>query len=485
MSRKSKRWAKNAEANCTRRDFLKAGASTASFFAVPSLLHGLLRAETAQAEGSATWEGDPFIHMHLEGGYSSCHVALGNDAAGAPMDAGSLKNIGHADDALLRTTTVGALKMFNDSKFTQGFIAGLGGSVPPSVQAVMVCGTSGDDNTAGAKYGFVSAHAYSGLISKVAGSAGLSNSASGNRTFPLTTSAGSDFIFAQRVGDVIRAASFSSQLASTEYYGPIADGMKRIHDAQLASRNGDGSLAKFFKNMVSGIPQKLIDKVTPAGGTDAVSMNAQETGSPALTIYTDLTAKTVATITDSQDANERELAVVFNCLKGNLGAVAFALGGYDYHGNADTTTGAKDLTAGTKVGRACALAIALGKKLMFVVTSDGGLATNADFNRDVLVNPPGTSNVARWQGDRRAYCRTYVFMVNYLTPVTSSVVGSLNANGTTNESTPVGQDFQVSAVIMASYMRANGRSEAEIGRTLKAIGLTETQISDVRAKIFV
>lgn len=111
--------------------------------------------------------------------------------------------------------------------------------------------------------------------------------------------------------------------------------------------------------------------------------------------------------------------------------MSISYGGYDFHGVSNTTTFARDRTAGRRAGRACALAAVMNKPLWFIVTSDGALSANAAFDfAGNIGTAAGTSNVNRWQGDRRAYCRSYLFLVNVPDVLNTHMVGHINSNST-------------------------------------------------------
>ncbi|MCS6838107.1 MAG: hypothetical protein NZ480_04605, partial [Bdellovibrionaceae bacterium] len=79
--------------------------------------------------------------------------------------------------------------------------------------------------------------------------------------------------------------------------------------------------------------------------------------------------------TNRSDGNFVMAALVFNALNGNAGSSTITLGGYDYHGNARTTTDQRDQEAGQVIGRILASAAALNRPVFIAVTSDGSVGS--------------------------------------------------------------------------------------------------------------
>lgn len=464
----------------TRREFLIGASEGMALFAVPSFLQGLL-SQSAQAAGAPSWTSRcALLHVHASGGWGFQGTFVAKTAAGGPIASSILNSHGLDSTALARLFTGCGAEMYLDSGFTQGFRSAVTASSEARVKIATILNTSGDDNTTGAKYGLIPAATLAGVEALVSNSAGLENSVSGNNTFSTVSNPGAQRLYARTVGDIINSAAFSRVLGSANprLLTAISDGVRRVSQAQFDTRLGNDPGEQLFRSVQGENFERLSSKITPPAGATPEEMNPANPVSPTLSLF-GLTAKDAPTIQTSTNATELQAALIYNALLGNFGPVALRLGGYDYHGRADTDTFQRDRELGQLVGRAAELAVRMNKTLLVFVTTDGGVSANPDFPFSAA---PGTSDDNRWQGDRRAYCGAALIVVNGPSLKRNFLGHVRGTNGQVEESTPVGLDFMATAAVIANWLFLNDRM-AELDRVLTAAGLSVSQIEAVRTQI--
>ena len=144
--------------------------------------------------------------------------------------------------------------------------------------------------------------------------------------------------------------------------------------------------------------------------------------------------------------NSTEAALVYNCIKGNVGPSVITVGGCDYHDGGSQTGDNKDTQIGLTIGRAVATAAALNSPLFIQVITDGGMSS-VESTRD-------------WNSDSptRSMSLVAYFDPNKTPEMKRQQVGHYLAAGEVDQETLVGNDLaKVIVGVAANYLNVSGR----------------------------
>jgi len=478
----------------TRRDFLGSALySSSSLLLTPPILHGLL-CRRAQAEGLTSWEGQyGLIHLHLSGGAGIWSWWAGKDATGALMPLNTLPK--HATSTSVLSAPNGLFSGFGapmyhmlnstdaSSTFTQSLLAQVSEANRPRIALCPVALRSQDDNVAANFSGVVPAANYSGLRGRVADSAGETASASGNNTVAMAINPLASRLNPGSVSEIINAAAWSRTFLNDGQaaHTLLAKGIQDLTVAQ-GGRLGSSPGAGAIQAMLAANATELVARVVPPSGTAPDDMNpANDAEMRRIFGATNTGIANAANFANSANAADIRVSVIYNVLKGTLGASAMMLGGYDYHGDAGTSTRQRDALAGVLVGQILEAAAALGpttnRGLVLYITTDGGLA--ATERTGILTTE------SYWAGDRGQLSGAAIFVVNGagLPTQVRTFFGALDpSNGQVDDDLVVGgTDKRGAAVLMANWLALNGKLD-RLEAVLSMAGLTRAEIEKIRAE---
>ncbi len=155
-------------------------------------------------------------------------------------------------------------------------------------------------------------------------------------------------------------------------------------------------------------------------------------------------------ISNATGDGTRELvfaAMTYNTLKGNAGAAAIELGGYDYHNNTRTTGDANDLVAGQTVGRILETAAIMQRPVFVYVTSDGAVSSTKSNDRNSV-----------WVSDRGIAGASYILYYDPAgrRPTLGNQIGWFTSGQAAAENFVTGASPEQAAIaVFANYLKLN------------------------------
>ncbi len=483
---------KMMKADLSRREFLKQGAAGLGSFALPpATLFELFRMQSAQAAGFTPFLPIyRFLHIHLSGGPGAWRLMGGAFASNIAstlsaqaMSAHGLVSARGASgvtDTLYGTTVLrptGRGTGAGDSAFHNALYAQIAGTGAENRMSLLSAATtSPDDNASGTVYGMLPALSLAGFQGETASSLGQEANDTGNGTGQWVTNPSGQMIPVTRVGNVLRSIVFSNVLgnAGDPVLRKIAEGMKRLSDAQLKRLQGPSFAAN------AGAGYEAADR-SANSALSADVLNA--TLNPDIRRIFGIAERTSTDngLLNSGNIADRTATIVYNVMTGSAAAGSMVVGGLDYHDESKNSQDLKDTGAGALVGRCLAAANALsqgngGPGLVLWVTQDGGNVGNSGFT-----SGSDPANTSLFVGDRRELCGSMVFLMDPVgrsTPV-KKFFGTLLPNGQVDDRTPMGKDRMFSAMVFFSYLSLNGQA-SRADAVLSAAGFTSTEIALIK-----
>jgi hypothetical protein len=454
MSRNKKEvpmWAKTGHTKpVTRRDFLSAGITgfTASLF-VPQWI-SMMMSSQAHADMSAidcTSSGGfiPFITLNLSGGAALASNFVPMNAERTPIK--SYSKIGLGDNKLPIEMEFGNVPFagLNGGALISKFLVGVRSqAVATTLAKTAFVGIPCDsqNDTSANKFDIAGAITKAGLM---------------GANFPN--------IFASTTSNAIKQAAalvippsplavnnYSSLLNSIGYTAAVQSSLNKKQQGHLAKllRDLNGTQSRSFASVNNAVE---IQKVIGCAGIKNIELISN--GSGVIDPRNSNPFAQVWGINANTAGTNRELifgASIYNSLLGQAGVCNLELGGYDYHDNTRTTGDAKDLDAGTVVGRILQSAAVLQKPVFIYVVSDGSVSSN-DSSGD---------RSAPWVGDRGSNgCAYFLYFDPVSRPITSDFqIGSFNDNQAADTSFITGSNPElVAAAVFANWCQANKRMD--------------------------
>jgi hypothetical protein len=488
MSRKynsNTKVSQDTKSGLTRREFLTDCAlPTMTALTMSPILDGLFQQTNANAEGGPSGNWVRTVHLHLQGGWGFWGTFVGQDINGQIISRETMVNhgitLGYGDSAAINSglvTNMGApMYAATVSSFTQGLVETITPAAAAQIRVVKYAARSGDDNTAACQAGLMPLQTAAGMGGLIAAAAGTSNSPSGNGTMPLASDPTSQRISVNRTSDVMTVMAFSRQLSQ---YGNgiidrLANSVRNLSLSRAAKLQGEN--ARRFQDLGGVALTEFLAKTSPSVTSTALNPTrdpAMRTAFGAFGLGTDVAE---ATFLGSTQAIDIQATMIKAALDGNLGPVAFALDGYDYHETALGTTNQRNRQAGQFVGRTLLAAFLKGVTTAVWLTTDGGLSHNPGFTN------PADNNQQQYSGDREAYSGAALFVVFAGTPPDQNIaqVGGVDPNnGMLVRNTPTFELRMASAHAFWNIaVMSNKASEAEA--SLASAGYTRTEIDTLK-----
>jgi hypothetical protein len=444
-------WAKTGHAKpVSRRDFLSAGLLpfAANIF-MPNWL-SVLASTTANAADSASCAVGsatliPFATVNLSGGAAMAANFVPMNANGDPIS--SYSKLGLGDNQVPIEKEFGNVPfagMNNGaliSKFLQGLRTGATADTLSKTAFIGIPCESQND-TAGNRFDISGAVTNAGVVGSQLPNLGRVVSATGLHQAAAIVPPPSPLI----------VGSYTSLLSSIGYTATLGSAL---------NQGQKEALTKLVSNLSTSQSRKLASINNGSGVMNVLecaginNVDIVHKGAAIVDPRQSDKMKTLWNINTNTSTNSRDLifsAMIYNSLLGQAGVSNFELGGYDYHDNTRTTGDAKDLDAGTVVGKLLESANALGKPLFIYVVSDGSV-----FSAD----SPTTRNTP-WMGDRSSNGVAYLLYFNPNgRPATSGFqVGAFTNNQASDPTFVTGSNPEAAgAAAFANWCKANNRMD--------------------------
>lgn len=238
----------------------------------------------------------------------------------------------------------------------------------------------------------------------------------------------------------------ADSLAAALSYGPA---FKRLPQGVLDTLaktllNLSSSQASQFSNMNLG---QQFNSLMQAGYIKNEGYTAGVTGiDPRL----DVNAQMIFGITAGSSGNQRSVVLAtlaLNAIMGNSGPSVFTIGGCDYHDGTQTSGDSKDTEIGTTIAQCIQLAAAKGKKVTFIVYTDGGIYSD-----------PGTR---QWRGDDNQHGLAVfgVYDPAGKPAMNKTQIGWYNNGQVTDPNFAVGNDpLKVCHALFLNYLAVSGKA---------------------------
>lgn len=450
----------------TRRDLLATGVLSFSASLIAPMWLKFLLPQAEAAEGCATTTSNmiPIVSLNLAGGAAMAANFVPVDQGGQFLPSYDVIGLGDGNVPIeYEFGNVPFAGRVNDvyiSKFLQG-VREMAPTALAKTSFVGVCVRSRDDSGEN-KFsinGLVNAAGLNGALLPNLGT--RSNSVTGiNQKFSVIAPAAP-----------LLVGGFSSIQSALGYAGALGSSLNQNQKIALAKsiqKLSESQLRKLSSNNISGNIKKLVD-CSNQKNTDLSSLS--NTGVDPRTDAMGASLSSLWGINSGTSNTNRELifsSMTYNTLKGNAGASAFEIGGYDYHNGTRTTGDAADLTAGRTVGRILETAAIMNKPLFLYVTSDGAVSSMKSNDRDAV-----------WNSDRGIAGVAYIL---YFDPAgrratSNNQIGWFTAGQAAAETTVVGNNPEAAAVsVFANYLKLNNKMnvfESLVGRAFDSAKLNE------------
>lgn len=452
----------------TRRDLLATGVlSFSASLIAPNWMKLLLPQAAHAATGvcpPATSSLIPIVTLNLSGGAAMAANFVPMDEGGQTLP--SYDVIGLGDGQVPLETEFGKVSFAGreNGVYISKFLQGMRETAPTALEKtafVGVCARTRDDSNENQL-------SIDGLVN----AAGLQGGLLPN----LGSRNGSSTGIAQKPAVIVPAAplvvsGFSSIQGALGYAGALGSTLNQGQKVALAKsiqRLSDSQLRRLASQQLGDNVKNLVDCANQKNSQLASLTN---TGVDPRTDSAGAQLSTLWGINSGTANNNRNLifsAMAYNALKGNAGAAALEMGGYDYHNGTRTTGDAADLAAGQMVGRILETAAILGRPLFLYVTSDGAVSATKSDSR----NSP-------WNSDRGIAGVAYVM---YFDPTgrketSNNQIGFFTTGQAASDKTLVGNNPEVAAIsVFANYLKLNNRMnlfDSLVGRAFDSAKLNE------------
>lgn len=450
----------------TRRDLLATGVLSFSASLIAPMWLKFLLPQAEAAEGCVTTTSNmiPIVSLNLAGGAAMAANFVPVDQGGQLLPSYDVIGLGDGNVPIeYEFGNVPFAGRVNDvyiSKFLQG-VREMAPTALAKTSFVGVCVRSRDDSGEN-KFsinGLVNAAGLNGTLLPNLGT--RSNSVTGiNQKFSVIAPAAP-----------LLVGGFSSIQSALGYAGALGSTLNQNQKIALAKsiqKLSESQLRKLASNNISGNIKKLVD-CSNQKNTDLSSLS--NTGVDPRTDAMGASLSSLWGINSGTSNTNRELifsSMTYNTLKGNAGASAFEIGGYDYHNGTRTTGDAADLTAGRTVGRILETAAIMNKPLFLYVTSDGAVSSVKSNDRNAV-----------WNSDRGIAGVAYIL---YFDPAgrratSNNQIGWFTTGQAAAETTVVGNNPEAAAVsVFANYLKLNNKMnvfESLVGRAFDSAKLNE------------
>ena len=435
-------WAQQGHSKpVTRRDFLAAGMLpfAASIF-VPNWV-SLLVGESAHAETAmcpSPTQMIPFITLSLSGGAAMCSNWVPMNSSGDPLKSYNKMGLGNNQLPIEREFGNAAFAGNGISKMLQGLRASASASTISKTTFLGIPCESVSDSAFN-KFDLSGAVTKAGLTGTTLANLGVVNSTTGMRHIAALVTPPAPLV----------VSNYSALTNAVEYTATIGNSL---------TKGQKSSLVRLMNNLTKSQARKIADV---SGGTAVQSLlecagiknvSNSSVGSGILNPMSNSGFSQIWKLSSFlPDSSQDKIfaGMVYNSLMGYAGTSNLELGGYDYHDETRETGDAKDLSAGTVMGKVLQSAAYLGKPVMLYVVSDGG-----------LIAPTSDDRSAPWTGDRNDAGVSYLF---YYDPkgrpaVSSHQIGSFTDEQSVDTSTITGNTPENAAMaVLANWLQANKR----------------------------
>lgn len=354
----------------TRRDFLASGLiGFSSSLVLPTFLTTFARSGVAEAEEmicKASGGGDlcPFISIKLSGGMAMSANFLPMDQGGQLLPSYSKLGMGLGATLPVSYEFANKASFYANSSLLAGIRAEASTLTLGNSNFVGVCVRSQDDSN-GNKFDITGLVVNSGLSGKILPNLGKANTDTGvNNQFaylrppaPLVVGSYQDVVGSLGVSGSLASLS---QNQKSQLFKTIQN-LTSAQSAAIQNMTGGSLLAKLLScahsdntNLISNNMSLNIDPLSNTQFAQVWGINANSNKSSQDFVFA---------------------TMVYNALNGNASSVNLEIGGFDYHNNTRTSGDAKDLEAGTVIGRVLQSLAVMGKKGFVVVTSDGSVSS--------------------------------------------------------------------------------------------------------------
>lgn len=379
----------------TRRDFLASGLlGFSSSMVLPSFLTMLARSGSVEAQETlckvvGASELCPFISIKLSGGMAMSANFLPLDKGGQLLPSYSKMGMGLGSALPVSYEFANKTPFYANSGLLAGLRAQATALTLASSNFVGACVRSQDDSS-GNKFDITGLVVNAGLSGSLLPNLGRANTETGaNQQFAYTRPPAP--LVVGRYEDVAGALGVSGSLAA------LSAPQKSSLFTTIQNLSASQSLA--IQNMTGGTLLSRLLGCATATNTNLISNSKSLNIDPLINApFSQVWGINAANNKSSQDFVFATM--VYNALNGNASTVNLEIGGYDYHNGTRTSGDAKDLEAGTVIGRVLQSLAVMGKKGFIVVTSDGSVTSAVS---DVAGAP--------WLSDRGVAGSTY--MIGY------------------------------------------------------------------------
>ncbi|MGZ6398781.1 MAG: hypothetical protein ACXWRZ_13555 [Bdellovibrio sp.] len=354
----------------SRRDFLATGLIPFSAsFLMPSWLQIFAKAGEAQAadlvcRATETMPLCPFISIKLSGGAALAANFLPHNQLLERLPSYSKMGMGKGSALNPIYGFANKAPFYELSGIYSGITAQAKATTLAKSYFVGVPVRSQDDSSNN-KFDITGLVSKTGLNGKILANLGRANTDTGVNNQPAYVRPSSPLVV-QRFDDVVGALGVSGSLASltANQKSGLFRTVASLTSAQAANiqKYSGGELLSRLIQCANIDNQNLI--------SNSSSLNIDPLKDPAVAAVWGLTNQT------SKATQEYVFAtMVYNAANGNAGTVNLEMGGFDYHNGTRSSGDAKDLEAGTVIGRVLETLAVLGKKGFIVVTSDGSVSS--------------------------------------------------------------------------------------------------------------
>lgn len=426
----------------TRRDFLASGLiSFSSSLVLPSFVATLARSGNAEAaelicKTAGASDLCPFISIKLSGGMAMAANFIPMDKGGQLLPSYSKMGMG------LGSTVPISYEFANKASFyaNSSLLAGIRNEASVLTLAnsnfVGVCVRSQDDSS-GNKFDITGLVNNSGLNGKILPNLGKANTETG---------VNNQFAYLRPPAPLI-ISSYEDVVGSLGVSGSLAT-LNQTQKSNLFKtiQNLTSSQSSAIQNMTGGTLLARLLGCAAADNTNLIANNSSLNIDPlSNTQFSQVWGITANSNKGSQDFVFATM--VFNALNGNASTVNLEMGGFDYHNNTRTSGDARDLEAGTVIGRVLQSLAVMGKKGFIVVTSDGAVSS-----------PDSDTAGGPWSSDRGTAGASYMMCYDPAGAhlVKSGQLGYFNSGQTADDSFLTGSSAELAAGAMfVNYLSFN------------------------------
>lgn len=451
----------------SRRDLLGLGLlSFSASLIAPAYLKCLLpEAHAAGTCANNVSNMIPIVTLNLAGGAAMAGNFVPVDEGGQFLPSYDVMGLGDGNVPIAREFGNVPFAGMENGVYISKFLQGLRQVAPTALGRtafVGVCVRTRDDSSENRQ-------SIDGLVNLAGLNGGLlpnlgtsSNSITGIKQKPAVVAPNSPLIvrgFSSVTGALGYAGALGSTLNQNQKLA-VAKSIQRLSETQvrkLASR----SIGENIKSLVDCSNQKNLD-LAGLSNTGVDPRTDASSGSNLSSLWD---------INNGTSNNNRNLVfstMTYNALKGNAGAAALEIGGYDYHNNTRTSGDNADLLAGQTVGRILETAAIMNKPIFLYVTSDGAVSSVKSNSRN-----------SAWNSDRGIAGASYML---YFDPAgrkqtTNNQIGWYTNGQAASDKTIVGNNPEMAAIaVFANYLKLNGKMglfEALVGRAFDSSRLNE------------